>query len=153
MRAVVFKSPREVVVEDVPDATAEQDDDVVVRVTSSALCGTDLHMYDGRTGASPGARLRGASEVYSVDLIDERLDKAAELGFVPVDARQGDPAGQIRELRRARAGGTPAGEEEMGGVMAGIDAVGFQARDRRHPDREDPRQVIGDLARKSGVVS
>ena len=31
--------------------------------------------------------------------------------------------------------------------MAGIDAVGFQARDRRHPDREDPRQVIGDLAR------
>ena len=35
----------------------------------------------------------------------------------------------------------------MGGVMAGIDAVGFQDRDRRHPDREDPRQVIGDLAR------
>ena len=31
--------------------------------------------------------------------------------------------------------------------MAGIDAVGFQARDRRHPDREDPRQVISDLAR------
>jgi len=30
----------------------------------------------------------------------------------------------------------------MGGVMAGIDAVGFQARDRHHPDREDPRQVI-----------
>ena len=54
MRAVVFKSPREVAVEDVPDARAERDDDVVVRVTSSALCGTDLHMYDGRTGASPG---------------------------------------------------------------------------------------------------
>ena len=35
----------------------------------------------------------------------------------------------------------------MGGVMAGIDAVGFQARDRRHPDREDPCQVINDLAR------
>ena len=54
MRAVVFKAPREVAVEDVPDASAERDDDVVVRVTSSALCGTDLHMYDGRTGASPG---------------------------------------------------------------------------------------------------
>jgi len=25
--------------------------DVVIRVTSSAICGTDLHMYDGRTGA------------------------------------------------------------------------------------------------------
>jgi glutathione-independent formaldehyde dehydrogenase len=35
----------------------------------------------------------------------------------------------------------------MGGVMVGIDAVGFQARDRAHPEREDPRQVISDLAR------
>ena len=54
MRAVVFKTTREVAVEDVPDATVERDEDVVVRVTSSALCGTDLHMYDGRTGAVPG---------------------------------------------------------------------------------------------------
>jgi len=45
-------------------------------------------------------------------------------------------------LRRARPGARLPGEEEMGGVMAGIDAVGFQARDRHHPDREDPRQVI-----------
>jgi hypothetical protein len=28
--------------------------DVVVRVTSSTICGTDLHMFDGRTGAEPG---------------------------------------------------------------------------------------------------
>lgn len=27
---------------------------VVVRVTSSAICGTDLHMYNGRTGANAG---------------------------------------------------------------------------------------------------
>ena len=27
---------------------------MVIRVTSSAICGTDLHMYDGRTGAEPG---------------------------------------------------------------------------------------------------
>ena len=26
----------------------------MLRVTSSAICGTDLHMYDGRTGAEPG---------------------------------------------------------------------------------------------------
>jgi glutathione-independent formaldehyde dehydrogenase len=97
--------------------------------------------------AAYSAQLRGASEVYSVDLIGERLDKAAELGFVPIDARQGDPVEQIRELRRVRPGACPPGEEEMAGVMAGIDAVGFQARDRRHPDREDPRQVIDDLVR------
>jgi threonine dehydrogenase-like Zn-dependent dehydrogenase len=52
---------------------------------------------------SASSPLRGASGVYSVDLIDKRLNKAAELGFVPVDARHGDPVEQIRELRRARA--------------------------------------------------
>ena len=97
--------------------------------------------------AAYSAQLRGAGEVYSVDLVDDRLDKAGEMGFVPVDARQGDPVEQITELRRGRPGAALPGAEEMGGVMAGIDAVGFQARDRSHPDREDPRQVINDLAR------
>ena len=59
--------------------------------------------------AAYSARLRGASEVYSVNLIPERLDKAAELGFAPVDARQGDPAGQIREAPPGTAGSAPAG--------------------------------------------
>jgi glutathione-independent formaldehyde dehydrogenase len=54
MRAVVFQDTRRVEVRQVPDATIEDPGDVVVRVTSSAVCGTDLHMYDGRTGAQPG---------------------------------------------------------------------------------------------------
>jgi glutathione-independent formaldehyde dehydrogenase len=69
------------------------------------------------------------------------------MGFVPVDARHGDPVEQILEFRRRRLGGGIPGEEEMGGVMVGIDAVGFQARSRLHPGQEDPRQVISDLAR------
>lgn len=48
------------------------------------------------------ALLRVASEVYSIDLIPERRDKAAELGLVPVDVRQGDPVEQILDQRRAR---------------------------------------------------
>ncbi len=54
MKAVVFAGTRSVAVEDVPDAELEEPGDVVVRITSSAICGTDLHMYDGRTGARPG---------------------------------------------------------------------------------------------------
>jgi len=54
MKAVVYEDVRTVGVHDVADATIEADSDAVVRVTSSAICGTDLHMYDGRTGASPG---------------------------------------------------------------------------------------------------
>lgn len=33
------------------------------------------------------------------------------------------------------------------GGAVGIDAVGFQAHNRRHPGQEDPRQVMDDLAR------
>ncbi|MCW2864400.1 MAG: Alcohol dehydrogenase GroES protein [Actinoallomurus sp.] len=286
MKAVVFAGTRTVTVEDVPDATLEEPSDVVIRVTSSAICGTDLHMYDGRTGAEPGlvlgheplgvveeagpavemvkpgdrvvipthlycgvcvncakglsaaclrvrpggfgaaygyagmggyrgaqaellrvpfadancvpvpgepgdaleddfvlladafvtgwhatelarvfagstvavfgagaigllaaysSLLKGAAEVYVVDGVTERLDKAGELGATPVDFRQGDPVERIRDLRRA--GGLPIGEESMCGVEIGIDAVGFQARDREAPERENPMQVIDDLAR------
>jgi glutathione-independent formaldehyde dehydrogenase len=287
VKAIVFEDTRRVGVHEVPDAEIEEATDAVVRITSSAICGTDLHMYDGRTGAEPGlvlgheplgtidqvgpavqtvssgqrvvipthlycgvcyncargdsaaclrvrpggfgaaygyagmggyrgaqaellrvpfadancipvpgepgddheddfvlladafvtgwhatelahigagpgpvavfgagaigllaaysALLKGAGEVYVVDGIDARLDKAGELGAVPVDFRTGDPVDQIRELRRTQ--GLPLGETGMDGVQHGIDAVGFQARDRAQPDTELPTQVIDDLAR------
>jgi glutathione-independent formaldehyde dehydrogenase len=58
MKAVVYQDVRTVGVYDVKDATIEADSDAVVRVTSSAICGTDLHMYDGphRRRTGPGAR-------------------------------------------------------------------------------------------------
>jgi glutathione-independent formaldehyde dehydrogenase len=286
VKAVVYEDARQIGVHDVEDAAIEDTTDVVVRITSSAICGTDLHMYDGRTGAEPGlvigheplgiveqvgegvalvkegdrvavpahlfcgecfncsrgfsaaclrvrpggfgaaygmagmgayrgaqaellrvpyadancvrlpgepgdereddfvmlgdafvtgwhatelaqvgpastvavfgagsvgllaaysSLLRGAAEVYVVDFVAERLEKAGELGATPVDCLDGDPVEQIRELRARR--GLPIGEEPMNGVDKAIDAVGFQARDRDDPGREDPGQVIADIAR------
>jgi glutathione-independent formaldehyde dehydrogenase len=286
VKAVVYEDTRRVGVHDVDDAVLEERTDVVVRVTSSAICGTDLHFYDGRIGAEPGlvigheplgvveqagdevslvrrgdrvvipthlycgicyncvrgytaaclrvrpggfgaaygypgmgayrgaqadllrvpyadancvplpgtplddreddfvlladafvtgwhatelammqpgctvavfgagtigllsaysALLRGAAEVYVVDHVPDRLDKAGELGATPVNFADGDPVEQIRDLRRRR--GLPIGEEKMDGVQKGIDAVGFQARDRADPSRENPTQVVSDLTR------
>src|SRR3954468_17668232 len=54
MRAVVYQDPFKVKIENVPDPTIEEPTDVIVRVTSSAICGSDLHMYEGRTAAEPG---------------------------------------------------------------------------------------------------
>jgi len=54
MRAVVYKEPHQVAVEQVPDPRIEAPTDVIVRVTSTAICGSDLHMYEGRTAAEPG---------------------------------------------------------------------------------------------------
>lgn len=54
MKAVVYKGPYEVSVEQVEDPRLTDPSDVIVRITSTAICGSDLHMYEGRTDAEPG---------------------------------------------------------------------------------------------------
>lgn len=54
MKAVVYKEPFKVAVENVPDAKIKDPNDALVRVTSTAICGSDLHMYEGRTAAKAG---------------------------------------------------------------------------------------------------
>ena len=54
IKAVVYKEPYTVAVEEVPDPRIEDPTDVVIQVTTSAICGSDLHMYEGRTSAEPG---------------------------------------------------------------------------------------------------
>ena len=60
MKAVVYKGPFKVAVEEVPDARIEAPNDAVVRITTTNICGSDLHMYEGRTngGAGQGPRPR-----------------------------------------------------------------------------------------------
>ncbi|MFE1880429.1 glutathione-independent formaldehyde dehydrogenase [Streptomyces diastatochromogenes] len=54
MKAVVYKGPFEVAVEEVQKPKLQHPNEVIVRVTSTAICGSDLHMYEGRTAAEPG---------------------------------------------------------------------------------------------------
>lgn len=54
MRAVVYREPFSVAVEDVADPHIRHPNDAIVRITSSCICGSDLHMYEGRTAAEPG---------------------------------------------------------------------------------------------------
>ncbi|TWV38584.1 glutathione-dependent formaldehyde dehydrogenase [Streptomyces misionensis] len=46
MKAVTWQGKRDVRVEDVPDPKIEEPTDAVIRVTSSGLCGSDLHLYE-----------------------------------------------------------------------------------------------------------
>ncbi len=47
MKALVFHSPGKVSVDEVPDPKIQHSDDAIVRVTSTAICGSDLHIYNG----------------------------------------------------------------------------------------------------------
>ena len=96
------------------------------------------------------AILKGASEIYVVDSIAERLEKAKELGATPVDFSKGDPVEQIFALRKKNKGiqqGLRPGEEKMKGVDCAIDAVGYQARNDDDPDKEKPTQVLENCLR------
>ncbi|MBW8854916.1 MAG: glutathione-dependent formaldehyde dehydrogenase [Bradyrhizobium sp.] len=47
MKAVVYHGRYDVRVDDVPDPVIEEPRDAIVKVTSTAICGSDLHLYDG----------------------------------------------------------------------------------------------------------
>ncbi len=289
MRAVVWKGPGEVSVEQVEDPRIESATDVLVRISTAGICGSDLHMYEGRTAAEPGvvmghenmgvieevgsavqqlrkgdrvvlpfniacgtcfncsrgytsaclvtndeaagaaygyvgmgpyrggqaellrvpwgeanciklpgtpgdeleddflllsdifptgyhaaemanvqpgttvaifgagpvgllaaysSMLRGAAEVYVVDAVPERLQKAESIGAIAIDFRKGDPAGQIKNLRLQNPlvrGAMRRGEEKLAGVMCGIDAVGYQAKDFADPSHEQPSSITEQL--------
>ena len=49
MKAVTWQGRRDIRVEDVPDPVIEQPTDAIVRITSTGLCGSDLHLYDPLT--------------------------------------------------------------------------------------------------------
>ena len=45
MQALTYHGAKDVRVETVPDPGLQEDDDVVLRVTATAICGSDLHLY------------------------------------------------------------------------------------------------------------
>jgi threonine dehydrogenase-like Zn-dependent dehydrogenase len=47
MRAVVFQGQNNVTVENVDDPIIQEPDDIILKVTATAICGSDLHLYDG----------------------------------------------------------------------------------------------------------
>src|SRR5918995_547746 len=58
MKAVVFHGVGDIRLDDVPEPTIEEPTDAIVRLTMTAICGTDLHMIRGTlAGMSEGTVL------------------------------------------------------------------------------------------------
>ncbi|MBV9037204.1 MAG: alcohol dehydrogenase catalytic domain-containing protein, partial [Acidobacteriaceae bacterium] len=75
MKALVYHGPRKVSVDKVPDARIEKQTDVLVRITTTNICGSDLHMYEGRTDMPPNAVLghENLGEVIEVGTAVDRI--------------------------------------------------------------------------------
>jgi S-(hydroxymethyl)glutathione dehydrogenase/alcohol dehydrogenase len=80
MNALVYHGPRDVQIDDKPRPNIQNPQDVILRVTSTALCGSDLHLYHGTVqGMEPGQTLgdefmgvveEAGTEVYEVKVGD-----------------------------------------------------------------------------------
>ncbi|WPG97774.1 Hypothetical protein R9X50_00055500 [Acrodontium crateriforme] len=81
--------------------------------------------------AAYSAILRGASNVYVVDQVKERLEAAKKIGGVPINFTEGDPVEQIIKLNG-------------GMVDRAVDAVGYQAVDKGG-SKEQPNIVLDQL--------
>jgi threonine dehydrogenase-like Zn-dependent dehydrogenase len=74
MKALVYDGPRDVEVKQVPDARIERPTDVLVKILITNICGSDLHMYEGRTDIEPG-RVLGHENLGEVIAIGNAVDR------------------------------------------------------------------------------
>jgi len=77
VKAIVYKEPFKVAVEEVENPRMQHPNDVIVRVTFTAICGSDLHMYEGRTAAEPGI-VFGHENMGIVEEVGEGVTSIAE---------------------------------------------------------------------------
>ena len=74
MKAVVYQGTRDVRIMDMPDAKIERPTDVLVKITTTNICGSDLHMYEGRTNMEKG-RILGHENMGKVIEIGKAVDR------------------------------------------------------------------------------
>src|ERR1700742_1332272 len=73
MKALVYNGPKDVAVKDVPDARIEKPTDALIEITSTNICGSDLHMYEGRTDVEKG-KVLGHENLGRVVEVGEAVD-------------------------------------------------------------------------------
>jgi threonine dehydrogenase-like Zn-dependent dehydrogenase len=80
MRALVYHSAHEVKVDTVPDPIIQEPDDIIIKITATAICGSDLHLYRGKVPGMKEGDIMG----------HEFMGMIVEAGPGVTDLRKGD---------------------------------------------------------------
>jgi threonine dehydrogenase-like Zn-dependent dehydrogenase len=59
MKALTYHSARDVRVDNVPDPVIQDEQDIILRITATAICGSDLHIYRGKIPAMKAGDVLG----------------------------------------------------------------------------------------------
>jgi len=139
MKAVVFRGIGDIRLEEVPDPKIQEPTDAIVRLTASAICGTDLHMIRGTfTGMKPGTVL-GHEGVGIIEELgkDVRNFEVGDRVVIPSTIACGVcsycRAGYHSQCDRANPNGPAAGTAFFGGPVTSGPFNGLQAEKARIP--------------------
>jgi threonine dehydrogenase-like Zn-dependent dehydrogenase len=73
MRALTYHGAKDVRVETVPDPGLQEDDDIMLRVTATAICGSDLHLYRGKVPGLKEGDILGHEFMGSVEAVGDAV--------------------------------------------------------------------------------
>ena len=139
MKAVVWHGVGDIRLDDVSEPTIEQPTDAIVRLTASAICGTDLHMVRGTmTGMKPGTILghEGVGIVEQVGPAVRNL-KPGDRVIIPSTIACGYCSycrdGYYSQCDNANPNGRLAGTSFFGGPEQTGPVQGLQAEKARIP--------------------
>lgn len=139
MKAVVFKGIGKIGIEEVEEPRIQEPTDAIVRLTASAICGTDLHLVHGTlSGMKPGTIL-GHEGVGIVEQVgaDVRNLKPGDRVVIPASICCGFcvycRAGYQAQCDRANPHGPQAGTAFYGGPESSGPFHGLQAEKARIP--------------------
>src|SRR4051812_29700577 len=139
MKAVVFHGVGDIRVDDVPDPTLQDPEDAIVRLTASAICGTDLHFVRGTmAGMKPGTILghEGVGVVEELGSMVRNLnpgDRVVICSTIACGTCSYCRAGYFAQCDRANPNGPQAGTAFFGGPEQTGPFDGLQAERARIP--------------------
>ncbi|MDX3911112.1 MAG: zinc-dependent alcohol dehydrogenase [Sphingobium sp.] len=139
MKAVVWRGIGDIRIEDVADPQIEQPTDAIVRLTTSAICGTDLHFVRGTFSGMKEGRILGHEGVGVVEAVGDMV-RNLEVGdrvVIPSTIACGHCSycrgGYYAQCDNANPGGKRAGTAFFGGPEAAGGFNGLQAEKARIP--------------------
>ena len=80
MKALVWHSPKDVRCDEVPDPKIEHPRDAIIKVTCCAICGSDLHLYDGYMPAMKNGDILGHESMGEVVEVGPEAKKSLKVG-------------------------------------------------------------------------
>lgn len=133
MKAVVFHGVGDIRLDDVPDPQVQEPTDAVVRITASAICGTDLHFVRGAMPAMVPGTILGHEALGVVEEVgaDVRCLRQGDRVVIPSTIACGwcayCRAGYFAQCGTANPNGPSAGTCFFGGPEATGPIDGLQA--------------------------